>query len=170
MQDYIDLRRPDVLAEFDWIQSIESEMELIRIASYAIQSDGKRSSHHYRKSLELLGRVHETLLASKSKLARLRTFDEIHSFLESSIGDFVGVSELYIYDTSLVLSVRRSIYPERIYLHTGTREGARKLRLSFRKKYLEKSDVPKVFCALEPHEIEDVFCIYKDYFADLLSA
>jgi hypothetical protein len=170
VQHYIELRRSDVNDEFNWIRSIKSEVELIRVASYVIRSNGKRSSHHYRKPHELLERVRKTLLASRSKLARFRTFDQIYNFLESSIGDFFGVSELYIYDVSLILSVHRGITPERIYLHTGTREGARILRLPFGNKYLELSDIPKVFRTLAPHEIEDVFCIYKDVFPKILGA
>jgi hypothetical protein len=50
--------------------------------------------------------------------------------------------------------------PDRIYLHAGTREGARALGLGG--TALSKSELPKAFHRLSPGEIEDCLCIYKD--------
>ena len=52
--------------------------------------------------------------------------------------------------------------PERVYLHRGTRKGARALGLDWRADSLDPRVLPKELADLEPREIEDFLCIYKD--------
>jgi hypothetical protein len=73
-----------------------------------------------------------------------------------------GIGELYIYDTALRIGAKLNLLPSRIYLHAGARVGARALGFAGRLKYIELRDLPKEFQKLEPHEIEDVLCIFKD--------
>jgi hypothetical protein len=56
-----------------------------------------------------------------------------------------------------------------IYLHAGTREGARRLGLDTSGPTLGVDEIPKGLCALTPREIEDVLCIYKDALSDRAS-
>jgi hypothetical protein len=51
-----------------------------------------------------------------------------------------------------------------VYLHAGTRTGARALGLAARAATLDVSELPAEFHSLEPHEVEDVLCIFKDKF------
>lgn len=57
--------------------------------------------------------------------------------------------------------------PERVYIHAGTRAGARALGLYRRQEYLEPEELPEPFQRLRPAEVEDCLCIYK---SDLLNA
>jgi len=52
--------------------------------------------------------------------------------------------------------------PKQIYLHRGTRDGARALGIRGRLSKLTVPDIPKDFARLSPGEIEDCLCIYKD--------
>ena len=57
--------------------------------------------------------------------------------------------------------------PEVVYLHAGTKMGARALGLDTRQGILEPEELPTPFRSLEPCECEDFLCIYKDELAEL---
>jgi hypothetical protein len=75
-----------------------------------------------------------------------------------------GLGELFCYDTSLRLGAFLNRGPEFIYLHRGTREGARALGLNARVQYLTSSQLPAEIRKLAPLEAEDFLCIYKTHF------
>ena len=52
--------------------------------------------------------------------------------------------------------------PERVYLHAGTREGARALGLGRGRDALDLDELPGEFGSLTPAEAEDCLCIYKE--------
>lgn len=66
------------------------------------------------------------------------------------------------------------IYPSKVYLHRGTREGCKALKealsedlgrnLNCRSETLERKYFPEPIQELEPYEIEDFLCFYKDDF------
>jgi hypothetical protein len=49
-----------------------------------------------------------------------------------------------------------------VYLHSGTRDGARALGLGRGRDTLRKHELPREFEELTAAEIEDCLCIYKD--------
>lgn len=51
--------------------------------------------------------------------------------------------------------------PERVYLHAGTKEGAKALSLHPKGKALAMDALPEAFRVLEPWEAEDVLCLFK---------
>jgi hypothetical protein len=75
--------------------------------------------------------------------------------------DVPGIGELYIYDTSLRIGAKLNLYPKKVYLHAGTRRGARALGLKADTS-LNVPDLPSEFRCLLPYEIEDVLCIFKE--------
>ncbi|MEO0269567.1 MAG: hypothetical protein ABIN73_07505 [candidate division WOR-3 bacterium] len=55
--------------------------------------------------------------------------------------------------------------PDKVYLHAGTKEGAKNLGLNTKgKKALQINELPKELKDLSPIEIEDILCIYRDKF------
>ncbi|HQM80509.1 MAG TPA: hypothetical protein PLX02_02700 [Syntrophorhabdaceae bacterium] len=75
-----------------------------------------------------------------------------------------GIGELAVYDTALRIGAFLRIEPSKVFLHAGTRTGARALGLETSAEFLEVSSVPSEFQVLKPSEIEDVLCIYKHRF------
>jgi hypothetical protein len=73
-----------------------------------------------------------------------------------------GLGELYYYDTALRIGASLRLMPRRVYLHRGTRDGAHALGLACKADSLDPRDLPKALAVLEPREIEDFLCIYKD--------
>jgi hypothetical protein len=50
-----------------------------------------------------------------------------------------------------------------VYLHAGTRRGARALGLDHGSDSVSPNQLPPALRRLQPHEVEDVLCIYKDW-------
>lgn len=128
---------------------------------------GRRYPHQYRLKRVHLETAQSRLLARVVELEAANTFDAIFEVVEKSVGNLEGIGELYVYDTALRIGAKKSMLPEkRVYLHTGTRDGARALGLNVAgKKFLLVFDLPTELRRLPAHEIEDVLCIYKAYFA-----
>ncbi|MFO0639919.1 MAG: hypothetical protein U0183_11955 [Polyangiaceae bacterium] len=94
------------------------------------------------------------------------SFEELLDTVERARSKRFG--PLAVYDTALRIGANVGQLPELVYLHAGTRKGCETLfgREATRGKMsLSKDDFPKEVQALEPHEIEDFMCIFKDDFA-----
>jgi hypothetical protein len=70
--------------------------------------------------------------------------------------------ELTVYDTTHRIGAFLGVQPDRVYLHTGTREGAKALGFKGSLTFILPREFPKPFHKLKPYEIEDCLCIYKD--------
>lgn len=126
---------------------------------------GRRYSHQRRRKDEALLSAKIRLTARLADLEAASDFTGLHEVASSSVKNIDDIGELYIYDTALHIGARRGLEPTRIYLHSGTREGAKALGLEWKRKCLDLCDFPELREHLEAHEIEDVLCIYKRYFA-----
>jgi hypothetical protein len=122
--------------------------------------EGKRYNHQRRLCHGLLQVVARKLGRARLNLAT--DFDDLHAKIEEVIGSLHGVGELMVYDTALRIGAKLNHWPKRVYLHAGTRAGARALGLDWRAKSLPMSAFPKVLQQLKPYEVEDVLCIFKD--------
>ncbi|MBE0408658.1 MAG: hypothetical protein IBX69_02875 [Anaerolineales bacterium] len=101
-------------------------------------------------------------MVNSNTLAQSNSFDELFLLIESRVGGIHGIGELYIYDTSLRIGAKLGLLPTKMYLHAGTRRGTRALGFQGETRTLEVSQLPGELQQPPPHEIEDVFCIFKD--------
>jgi len=143
----------------------QSIADAVRRAGLAERLDGKRYNHQRRIPREVLQLAARRL--GRANLNRARDFDELHERVRETISSIPGIGCLTIYDTALRIGAKLSLAPKRVYLHTGTRAGARKLGLNWRADSLAVSSVPRAFRELEPREIEDVLFIFEDHFTRL---
>jgi hypothetical protein len=65
----------------------------------------------------------------KAPLKRCSTFDELLSVVDEATRQIPKIGELMVYDTALRIGANLGVEPDRVYLHAGTRVGARKLGL-----------------------------------------
>jgi len=140
-------------------------------AGLAQRSNGKRLvrfNHQRRVPRQALELAREQLLATDLKSSG--SFHELFLTVKTTIGGIPGIGELMVYDTALRIGARLGLEPERVYLHAGTRVGARRLGLDWRAKWIERKDLPKALRALPPWQVEDILCIYKDRFAGVPDA
>jgi len=162
VQIYIAQIRPRADDELNWFRQQSTLREAIRVAAPAINSKGKRYSHQRRLSKPVLETALTLLLENKTKIGQCKSFDELHTLLDRLLTPIKGIGELYVYDTALRIGSRLGVLPQKIYLHAGTCEGARALGFDGKIKALTVAQLPKELQQLEPHEIEDVLCIFKD--------
>jgi len=149
--------------EADQLRSFAGEPTLrkaIRRAGLAQRPDGKRYNHQRRIPGATLRHVEVRL--QRAGLDRATTFDRLHRMVAECIESIHGIGALMIYDTALRIGAKLGLAPERVYLHAGTREGARALRLDWRAGVLDVSAFPLPLRELEPNEIEDCLCIFAD--------
>ncbi len=136
----------------------------VEVAALAQSPGGKRLSHQWRIPGRVLQESHRRLIQKLPELKKARSFDAIFDLVAATIDPIRGIGELAVYDTAVRIAAYRSLEPTKVYLHAGTRKGARKLGLPASVAYLEVSQLPAEFRRLKPREIEDVLCIYKHRF------
>ena len=133
----------------------------IEVSCLAKLPSGKRHPHQRRIPQAVLEESRRRLSAIDFK-GTCRDFDELYSIVEHQIGDISGIGDLTIYDTAQRIGAYLGLEPDLIYLHAGTREGAKALGLDVANGTLTLQNLPKPFQRLKPYEIEDCLCIYKD--------
>jgi hypothetical protein len=159
---YIHKIRPRARAEIDWFAGQPSLEVAIEKAALAVNSRGKRYSHQRRLKKVALKQALGALLDESEAIKQARDFHHLFELIEGAVKEIPGIGELYVYDTAFRMGANLNLFPARIYLHAGTRRGARALGLDGIGATLKVSALPKAFRILEPHELEDVLCIFKD--------
>jgi hypothetical protein len=98
-------------------------------------------------------------------LRKVESFHELFSIVDSAVGGIPRIGELMVYDTALRIGANLGLEPDRVYLHRGTRRGARALGLNWRAEWLLPAELPKEFRSLPAWQVEDILCIFKDRFS-----
>jgi hypothetical protein len=134
----------------------------VRRAGLAQRPDGKRYDHQRRLSRATL-RTMATLL-QRAPLSGCRSFHDLYERVAGIIGSVPGVGSLTVYDTALRIGARLRLSPDHVYLHAGTRKGARRLGLDATAEYLRREDLPRELRVLPAQAVEDVLCIFEPHF------
>lgn len=144
----------------------ESFLSAVERAALAVHDDEdgrrKRFSHQRRLNRGALDKARGALLCASTKLRRAKGFSDLHEAVKDAVAGITGLGSLYYYDTALRIGANLHKMPERVCLHRGTRRGARAMGLDWRESSLDPECLPKELAPLEPHEIEDFLCIFKD--------
>jgi hypothetical protein len=163
VRHYIKFKRRCAQRELDSFSAQPYESALER-AAFAKHLDGKRFGHQRRLRKPALRKAAKELMRAAKKLRRSKSFDQLHNEVIEYLEGVRGLGELYYYDTSLRVGAWLHLMPRCVYLHRGTRDGARALGLDWKADSLSPETFPKPFRVLEPREIEDFLCIYKKWF------
>jgi hypothetical protein len=169
VRTYIRKIRPRTQAEIDWFAGQPSLDAAIEKAALAVNSRGKRYSHQRRLKKVALKQTLSALLDESEAIKHARDFDQLFELVGAAVKPILGIGELYVCDTSFRIGANLNLFPARIYLHAGTRRGVRALGLEDSGRTLKVSALPKAFRILEPHELEDVLCIFKDKLKTVLA-
>jgi len=150
------------LASFAAEPSLEAAVSR---AGLAERFNGKRLvryNHQRRIPRQALAVARERLLAADLKSCT--SFHELFLAVEAAIDDIPRIGELMVYDTALRVGSKLGLEPAKVYLHSGTRVGARRLGLDSRAHWIERQELPEPLRSLPPWQVEDILCIYKDWF------
>jgi len=161
IKDYQKVHSKNLDNELNYYASQNYEKGMLEKAARSEASNGNCHPHQYR----ILRAARNKTLESLQKLdfSGLNTFESLYNLLKSELGPISGVGPLMIYDTALRIGAYRSLYPEKVYLHAGTRKGSQNLGIKLKGNTLDKSQLPEEIQVLEPMHIENFLCIYKDH-------
>lgn len=158
--DYIKRVRPKHDTERDRYARLPSLDETIRVAALSTDERGKRLSHQRRIPGEVLPRVAKRL--RQDGLRGIRSFDDLYERIVELCGGIEKFGELTRYDVAIRIASKLNLEPERVYLHCGTRAGAKELGVPHRGATVEMAELPRALRRLRASEVEDFLCIYKD--------
>jgi hypothetical protein len=143
---------------------------VIHHVALAIDENDRCFDHQFRIKRTARPIAKQRLTKATNKLRACRSFDALHSFLESLLSDVYGVGEMYIYDAAQRIGAYLGLSPARVYLHAGVRKGAKALGLKTKgRRTLEISELPKALRGLPGDDIENFLCIYKARFTPGMS-
>jgi len=154
--------QPEAAEELDIFRRQPSLPQAIYLAGQAMDDNCRRFNHQFRLTKEALNNATAALTASTAAIERCNDFEQLITLIEDLVGEITRIGELYIYDTALRIGAKRGIEPELVYLHAGTREGAKALGFDGNRKSIHRSELPTALQSLRPREIEDLLCIYKE--------
>ena len=101
------------------------------------------------------------MLARVNEIAAAKAFEELLRVVAEEAGRIRALGPLYVYDTALRIGAKLSVSPAVVYLHAGTRAGAKAIGIDSRREKITVAELPEPFRVLSPHEVEDALCIYK---------
>jgi len=148
-----------------WFQGQPSLRAAIDLAARCRDAKGRRFRHQSRIRRVAIRESEIALLVAEQELAATKSFDEVFAIVREQLQGIAGIGELYRYDAAFRIGSYLRLMPSRVYLHAGTRVGARALGLDYRNDSLDMSELPAPLRQRQPHEVEDILCIYKDRFA-----
>jgi hypothetical protein len=151
-----------------WVEFCESQKEILgAIRSAALAKDERGKTHNHQRRIKnpriTLESFYRNLESKKDDISNASDFEALLKIVEGC--RVKGVSEVCCYDTANRIGNYLGIFPERIYLHAGSRVGAhRLLGTRIRSRSICVEDLPGALqkSSLTPAEIEDLLCIYKD--------
>jgi hypothetical protein len=161
--EYIHEHRPRIAAELDYFRRQSSLLAAIKSAAGAEQPNGRRHPHQRRLKAKDLRAARSSLTAAAivEQIRACGDFDEVLKLVGLQVSEIWKNAELYVYDTALRISAHKGVSPDRVYLHRGTRIGAKELGFDTNRRSIPRAEFPEELSRLEPHEIEDCLCIYK---------
>lgn len=169
VQDYRRRYSADTEKELAWFRGQATLEDAIRTAAFALKPNGTRYSHQRWLKDETAQLAADLMLDHAEEIASTFDFESLHALLKLLLGGVPGIGEMYLYDAAFRLSGKLGRPPARVFLHRGTREGARALGFDSDREHLELKELPEPLRALEAYEVEDVLCLYKDDLAGAMS-
>jgi hypothetical protein len=167
---YLQEHWPSVEREMAWFASAPSLREAIERACASRLHDGRLHSHQQRP----FGRWPQAPKQAADRLKPLETciraaadFDALYVIIRSTLTRdtrVCGVGDLGYYDITLRVgrSLPTKLEPKEVYLHRGTRAGAKGSGLRIDRDRVPMSDLREgLRQLLTPAQAEDVLCRYR---------
>ena len=159
VNEYILNHREKNGKEYRFYKIQPSLEKAIEVATLSKLPSGKRHWHQRRIPHEILERARIRLLAAK--LDECKSFSQLIEKISWELEEIKGIGDLTVYDISHRIGLYLGLEPKLVYLHAGTRAGAKAIGIGRGKQTLFVKDLPEAFGVLKPSEIEDCLCIYE---------
>src|SRR5271156_1213742 len=124
--------RPRAQAELAWFSNQPTLAAAICTAALALNSKQKRYSHQRRIERTAIRQSLAILSHFEGPIRKCADFPGLFKLIRVELLHVTGIGELYVYDTALRIGTKLGVFPEKVYLHAGTRIGVRTLGLDSR--------------------------------------
>ena len=159
--DYVEVFRPRLACSLGWFGNVSCIEEAIQRSALSRMCDDKMHPHQRRVGGKALAVASKRLKPSATDIASARSFQRIISIVEEVAGPVERIGTLANYDIALRIGKFKGLKPKEVYLHAGARKGAMALDIPL-DRVVPLTSLPAALQHLEPYEIEDFLCIYKD--------
>lgn len=139
--------------------------DVIEVASKSVDEYNKVHFHQRRVEKSELNSFAERLAFREDDISSALTFDNIYEIINTEKNEYI--TELTVYDVAQRIGAFKNIYPDKIYLQSGTRVGAENLLGKLEDtKFLVREDLPSPFQRPDftLADIEEILFQYKDEF------
>jgi hypothetical protein len=133
------------------------------MAEYFSEKSSRWVRHDHQRRLKRASLKAAVERLRSAHLSNCASFHELFLVVQDSIASIPGIGELMVYDTSLRIGAHLGLEADRVYLHSGTKEGARRLGMGVGAPWIDQNRLPEPLQSLLPREVEDLLCIYKDH-------
>jgi hypothetical protein len=130
-------------------------------AALGLRPNDKIQNHQRRVGRRALSIARTRLQRARRKIRHARDFCELIKIVNQTTAGVRRFGNLAVYDVAMRIGIWKKVWPKKIYLHAGTREGARSL--GFHNDKLSKEVFEGLFDKLQPYQIEDFLCINKEF-------
>ena len=158
--DFREHYKPDSAQQLRFFRTMPSMGLAIHHVAMAIDGNDRCFDHQFHIVQPARRRAKTVLTQSEARILACRSFHELHSLFVELLSPIKGLGEMYIYDASLRMGAYVKLRPDFVYLHRGTRWGAKALGLNVRRPYIEKRELPGVLHTLSADDLESFLCIY----------
>jgi len=165
---YLRKYAPCLEAQLDHFRSLPFR-KTVEAAAMAEGQDGKMLKHQRRVGCEVLARGKDRLLKCLPEIESRADFEGVLLVVVRETKPVRRFGTLARYDTALRIGAKLNKLPTMVYLHAGTKRGAKLLGLGTTRDVLtmwEVSELCPDLQELEPHHIENFLCIFKSSFED----
>lgn len=158
--DYISRFRPKAQAESPYYAE-GSIADRVRRAALAENPVGLKSKHQWRIPPAVLEQFSNRLAGRLVDISQSTTFAKLLAILDSE--RIKGIGKLTVYDTAIRIGRGLNLEPGVVYLHAGTRMGAKRLGIKVNRPSIPRNEFPIEFDGLTCAELEDLLCIYARF-------
>lgn len=161
VREYKSGYRNQLLSHLDFYKSLESLDEVLESAPAGRDLNNDKHKHQWRITDSALESTRGHLLRHKTQFLNCTNFEDVRR----QVGQckVAGFGKLAVYDTALRISAYlNNFMPEYIYLHCGTKEGARNLGVGYNREYITRDELPESLRELEPYDIEAFLCVSRN--------
>ena len=150
--------------ELDCFREMPSMELAIHHVAFATDDEDVCFEHQYRIIRPARRRAEAILIEAAARLEECRSFHELHTLLTDRLMPVPGLGEMYIYDAAVRMGAFLNLSPTLVYLHCGTRDGARALGMDVKRPFLEIRNLPKELRGISAGDLESFLCIFKNRF------
>ncbi|MDM1323470.1 hypothetical protein HXZ90_04115 [Acinetobacter pseudolwoffii] len=164
VQGYKNEYRKDKNNELSYFRNMDFDQALKK-AAYAENKNGRKFSHQYRLPKQASEQAFKKFTEIKTEIKATQNFEQLYELLDSNLRSIQDIGDLFIFDTALRIGAKLNYLPKELIVQSGSKEGAKKLGLTVKNKRVSLEQLPSLIREnLEPYEIENFLCLYRDKF------